>query len=355
MRLTGSDQVAVEATARAADLSAERLKLRWVMTSTFRARLRFRLGKPLTSDESLMTATILGRSVSIKPHKRDQIFKDANWIVINAGGFASEAEAWQFGSHLKAIVEIAGAAARIGVDIGLDQPTCFIAEEFARGLNLIEPHEEVWPNVHGLTVHPDDDRYRYPLVEAEAKVTADPMQFVGALSELGVGAPFDIAPARDAVRAINLALLAREPLSQVVFAVSAIEALGQSEKWSKRQRELLQALAQQVEIDGDPDDIEAVEVAAAIRRGTHRIGLRQGVLRVFRRLGLGHLAKDWDRLYDVRSGIFHGTRTVPDSEAAELAQAAISLCGQVITALLSEHGIPVPTVAQLHFSAPSAE
>ena len=55
-----------------------------------------------------------------------------------------------------------------------------------------------------------------------------------------------------------------------------VEALGQEEEWTERQVRLLSDLASDLEARPDFGQ-EEQEVAAAIRRGMHRIGLRQGV------------------------------------------------------------------------------
>jgi uncharacterized protein YodC (DUF2158 family) len=42
---------------------------------------------------------------------------------------------------------------------------------------------------------------------------------------------------------------------------------------------------------------ETLEIASALKRSLHRIGLRQGVLRVLERIGQSALKSEWDRLY----------------------------------------------------------
>lgn len=222
-----------------------------------------------------------------------------------------------------------------------------MSKEWARSLGVFQPHERLLPNVHGLMVIPDDDLSRFPIREATGTVSTYPAQILTAIEELGRQEPVRIASAAAGVRTLNLALMTRGPLAQVVLALSAVEALGQHEKWSKRQRALLNELANQV--DGQVGgDAEQQEVAEALRK-MHRISLRQGVKRVSARLELTHLWDEWERVYDRRSGAFHGTAPLTEAEAGELAQAAMTLCTRIVLALAVREGLQLPAVAETHF------
>jgi hypothetical protein len=59
------------------------------------------------------------------------------------------------------------------------------------------------PNIHGLTILPDDDNIRFPLGEGKGTVTADPTQFLGAISELAAAMPLDISAAAQGVRLLT--------------------------------------------------------------------------------------------------------------------------------------------------------
>lgn len=139
--------------------------------------------------------------------------------------------------------------------------------------------------------------------------------------------------ARDIVLLLNYALMRPEPVAQIVFAVSAVEMLGQDGKWSDSQRRLLDELADSAEKGeaGTAEDREERrEVAEAIRRGTHKLSLRQGVLRLLTSLGLGHLKREWDQLYNERSTLVHGLAPKPGADYADLASRTVSLCGQIL-------------------------
>jgi hypothetical protein len=121
-----------------------------------------------------------------------------------------------------------------------------------------------------------------------------------------------------------------EPVAQIVFAVSAVEMLGQHQDWSTEQKLILEdaALASENSPLGTID--ERLEVAAAIRRGAHKVGLRQGVIRLLKSLGLEHLKRQWDVIYSARSALFHGLTPQPGVDYSQLAYRVISLCGRIL-------------------------
>jgi hypothetical protein len=116
----------------------------------------------------------------------------------------------------------------------------------------------------------------------------------------------------------------------------------------KSQKTLLAQLAAQAETSTSAPDAERTEVAAALRR-LHRVGLLQGVMRVLDTLGLHHLRKDWRRLYNARSNLFHGTVQLAEHEIAELATSAMTLCGRIILTLAERDGVTLPSVTDMHF------
>lgn len=316
----------------------------------FRLRLRVRIGRPFTSREVSLSVKLAGREVIIKSQDPDQPLSEAQWIVMGARGFATELDARNFGEQLRSMVEVAALCSRLGTDVGQDKPTSWVSEEFARSAGMVRSHERIVQNIHGLSVLPDDDNSRIPLLNIQAKVTADPRQFLDSMTELAVQLPLRLSAAAIGVRILNLALMNSQPLTQMVLSFSAIEALGQSETWTKAQSELINKLATEVE-GSSTDDPERLEVADAIRRSLHRVGLRQGVKRILSRLDLDHLQKEWDRLYGLRSGVFHGISELTESEVNQLAIDVVSLCGRIILAIVERDGIKPPSIASVHFRA----
>jgi len=197
-------------------------------------------------------------------------------------------------------------------------------------------------------VIPDDGKTRFPLINAEGRVTADPDQIIGALVSLAKGEKLSLAT-NEALTIMNFALMNTQPIAQIVLALSAVEALGQDERWTDAQRFLIQELAKESEQMASCSLEERLEVADAMRRSLHRIGLRQGVLRVLTKLGLTHLKYEWDRIYGARSALFHGLDRLEDGTIAQLAIDAITLGGTIVLTLAKQEGVVLPDVAVTHF------
>lgn len=315
----------------------------------YRVRLRVRLAKPLNTGDISRTVFVAGRDVVVTSLEKDQPLKQSQWIVLAARGFFTEDQAQSFGDQLRAIVELAGLCSRIGADVGQDKPTASINEDWARSVDWLQPEERIAPNIHGLAVLPDDEKTRIPLIKAEGTVLADPTQFLGALMEIGPDLPNEFSIVEHGVRSLNLAILSQEALSRMAIAISAVEALGQSETWTPAQKSLLNELAARAESSADLSEPDRQEVADALRRGVQRLGLRQGVMRVLNSLGLHHLRKEWDRIYQNRSGMFHGTLKLRNDEIGQLALDAETLCGRIVLAHAQSKGVKLPSIASTHF------
>lgn len=313
-----------------------------------RIRLRVRLAKSLTTDELSRTIEFEGRSVEVASQIRDQALSKTTWVVFSAGEFKSEAEAYEFGRRLRRALIAAGLASRLGVDAGFDKPTSYMNEDFARSLGWIAPHERIAPNVHGLMVIPDDKNTRFPVFSIEATVSAAPDHVLGAIASLG-SAPTLSAVVNEALVIVNMAMMNAQPIAQLALALSAVEALGQTEKWTDEQHALIEELVAHVEGAVRYVQQEREEVATALRRNLHKIGLRQGVMRILSKLGLAHLKKEWDRIYNARSGLFHGTYRPDEQEISQLANDAITLCGTIVLTLAKYEGLKLPEIATTHF------
>lgn len=316
--------------------------------TTFRVRLRVRIGKPLISGEMILTTDLWGRKINIQPAEKDTKFADTEWIVFSCGGFETQTEAHQFGQRMGENLEIGAIASRLGVDIGDDKASGMISEKFAREVGLIKQHERLAQNVHGVMVIPDDDLTRIGHISGRASVTEDPYQLIDSLKELEYTTKIDNT-LRASVRNLNHALVNRDPLAQLVLSISSVKALGQNENWTDRQRKILDCLASDLVSDYSEDDSEVSEVADTLKRGMHRIGLRQGVIRILQNLELTELKNEWDRVHGTRSQIFHGARQFSYSEIAETVKWAINLGGIVILKAHESKGIKVPSISILHY------
>ena len=309
--------------------------------------LQVKIGKTLRTDQVSITTRLAGREVKIRSSKQDQPISETQWIILEARGFATQTEAREFGKQLQTNIQIAALCSHLGADAGEDEILGWVNEDFYRSKGLLEPHQRYAPEVHGVLVLPDDDNTLFPRMEVALTVAADPAQFLGALSELAGQTPITESIGALPVRILNLALINPDRLAKIVLAFSVVEALAQGETWSGEQRNLIQKLATEVEDDADGDG-ERLEVAEVLRR-LSRIGLRQGVKRVLCCNDLRHLQDEWDRLYDLRSDLFHGRKQLAKQEVNKLAADAVKLCCCIILTIIKQNGIRLPSIASTHF------
>jgi hypothetical protein len=119
-------------------------------------------------------------------------------------------------------------------------------------------------------------------------------------------------------------------VAQIIFAVSAVEMLGQDERWSENQKRLLLDLSKAAAESRMGTEEERREVSEALRKSLHRLTLRQGVFRLLDRLSLGQLKNPWDVLYAERSTLVHGLAPKPGADYSDLAQRTVNLCGHIL-------------------------
>ena len=311
----------------------------------FRLRLQVRLGT-LGTDEVCLTTRLAGREVTLKSREDGQPISKAKWIILEARGFATEPEARGFGERLRANVQLAAICSGLGADAGEEQALSWFNEDLFRSNGWLAPHQRFGPDVHGLSVLPDDDDTVFLYSEVQVTKTSNSDLFLDAMRELAGQPSITESAFTLPVRLLSLAHI-NQSFASIVLAFSAVEMVAQDESWSDNQRVLIKKLA--VEITDHADgDRERLEVAEALQR-MHRIGVRQGVKRVLCRNGLSHLRKEWDRLYDLRSSLFHGSKQLTEQEVNSLENGAMKLCSRIILGIIKRNGINLPSVAIRNF------
>ncbi|MBE3065695.1 MAG: hypothetical protein IMZ69_11845, partial [Spirochaetes bacterium] len=150
---------------------------------TYRARLRFRVQKKLNISAASHTLTVADQEVVLAAEMPDTPIQASGWLVMNARGFASEADAREFGHKLRSAVEVSSVATRLGVDAGRDLATSGIGksvrESIAHDTGVL-----VRNDVHGLDVFVDDPNVRFFKLTATGSVSAAPDAFLDGLNEL---------------------------------------------------------------------------------------------------------------------------------------------------------------------------
>jgi membrane-bound metal-dependent hydrolase YbcI (DUF457 family) len=295
---------------------------------TYRLRFRFWVQKQLSMTETEHWLEIGGREVLLRAAVKDARISDSRWLILSATGFGSESDARAYGDRLRIACEISSVMARLGVNTGIDQATLSFSRMMKE--NALQQGTVLRDNVHGIDVFPDDPNVLIPTLNAEGTVRAAPQPFLGEMSALFEGV-FEVSTrVRNIILLLNYALSRTDPVAQIVFSVSAVEMLGQDfELWTDAQKKLLGDLVAAAQGSGVGDESERKEVVIALQR-LHRLGLRQGVMRLLSDLDRIDLRKRWDTLYEKRSSLVHGLAPAPGVRYDELAQESMTVCAQIL-------------------------
>jgi hypothetical protein len=254
---------------------------------------------------------------------------------MNARGFDSENAARTFAHKMRAASEISSVATRLGIDSGVDLPTGGFGQ-------AVKDHVQKTTgllfrdNIHGIDVFPDDPNIRIAQLNFTGWVSKEPNPFLSDLSLLVDVADNTSDKTKDVILLLNYALMRPDPVAQIVFAFSAVEMLGQQEVWSKDQKGLINQLATDAEKSAIGTADERREVSEAIKRSLHKLGLRQGFMRLLHSLDLAHLKKDWDNCYNQRSTLVHGLAPQPGVDYTQFALETVTLCGRILLKVIAK-------------------
>ncbi len=301
-------------------------------------------------DDVEKSLTIHGQAVRLVSAIKNEKIKDAKWLIMTARGFTSEQEARAFAHQLKASVELAAVTTRLGADCGTDKATSAISQAWRDEL-LKNAGMLVRNNIHGVDVFEDDERLRFISMSAQGDVLANPAPFLDGVVRFHCRAVAQASKrTQEIILLLNFALMNTEPVAQIIFAISAVEMIGQDEQWSPQQKALITQLAAYAkQADNMPQD-EAHEVADAISRNLHKLSLRQGVLRLLKSLDLNHLKNNWDDLYAQRSRLVHGLAPRPGVQYHTLAQDTLALCGHILLRVIAREIEDVDRLAQRYYA-----
>ena len=273
----------------------------------YRLWLKFRVGKSLGMEDSALTASIVGRTVTIESENRGEPLSKTSWRVMDCRGFETEAQAREFGEELRRATHLAGLCNRLGVDAGdpgEDRTMSWLNPEVVRNVN---PDIRLAPDVHGIVILPDDENNVFARWRAKPQVLANAGHFVRSLEEcLPENDPLEsgLPAIRRAIRVLSLAEVNEDPIAKLVLAVSTIEGLATVPPWTDGQRELINSAAAWVErAHGNRE--EAMPVLEAIRQ-IRQGSIRQRIRKLLQANDLSNVWRDWDSLYKRRSGLFHG-------------------------------------------------
>ena len=329
----------------------------------YRLWLKLRVGKALGTAETVLTASVAEREVTIQSERQSQPLSEAPWLLIGCRGFETEDDARGFGEELRRAVHLAGLSARVGVDAGDpgdDRTVSWFNPEVLREIGGLDPDIRIGPDIHGILVLPDDGKTLIPRMgRASATVRSNAGDFLRALQEALPGrnaSGRDRPSIRRAVRVLNLAEMNADPIAKVVLAVSTIEGLASDPPWTDAQKGMIESAAAWLERT-NRDGEEVRQVTKAIR-GIRPESIRQRIRKMLESNELSVLWRDWDALYGKRSRLFHGGRRdggehrgdhLAESELHALGQEALTLCGKIVLSMAKREGMPVPGRAAVHF------
>ncbi len=328
-------------------------------TTKYRLWLKFRIGKPLGTEDNALTASIAGRTVTIESEDRGEPLSKTSWLVMTCRGFETEAQARRFGEELRRATHLAGLCNRVGVDArdpGENRTVSWLNPEVFRSAN---PEIRLAPDVHGIAILPDDGNNAFARGRANAQVLASADHFVRSLEECQPesDAPRSGSPSiRRAIRVLSLAEISEDPIAKLVLAVSTIEGLATDPPWTDGQQDLIKRAAAWLErAHGDRE--EAMQVVEAILRVRNE-SIRQRVRKLLQANALSNVWRDWESLYHRRSGLFHGRSEagsehrgshLEESTLRALGEEAIKLCARIVLSMAQREGIAVPSRAKEHF------
>ena len=326
----------------------------------YRLWLKFRVAKSLDTEDSALTASITGKTVTIESENPGEPLSKTSWLVMTCRGFHTEAKAREFGEELRRATYLAGLCNRLGVDAcdpGEDRTVSWLNPELFRSF---APDKRLVPDVHGLVVLPDDGRNVFARGgRATLLVRTHARYFVRSLEEclpanrpLGHGSP----ATRRAIRVLSLAEITEDPIAKLVLAVSTIEGLATDPPWTAKQRELLDSAATWLERAHSGRE-EAAQVVAAIP-GVRRESIRQRVRKLLQANDLSQLWRAWDSLYTKRSSLFHGRSEagserrgshLEESALRALGEEALTLCVKIVLSIAQREGLALPDRANVHY------
>lgn len=148
----------------------------------WRTQLRFRLQERIGIRSHERRLHLADREVVLSAALSQVSIADSEWLILDARGFGSEAEALEFGGRLKKALEISSVASRVGVDAGQNLPMAYAGRALKEA--LAKDGISVRNNIHGLNVFQDDPKVGVLTSIGGRPTRVAPEPFLGDLDEL---------------------------------------------------------------------------------------------------------------------------------------------------------------------------
>lgn len=132
-----------------------------MVTYQFRVRF-FARGNPITypgDEQDSFSLSIDDKTFDFRAFREEDDLRGGEWHVVTCGGFATEQEAWEFGSRCKNALYMLGVKMRRSLDLGKDTLTSSSNDAFKKAIADAAREQgyemQHYDNVHGLAVYPE--------------------------------------------------------------------------------------------------------------------------------------------------------------------------------------------------------
>jgi len=292
-------------------------------------RFRFRLGKSLSSEDAQVPVSIADRQ-GVLQAVGNTALKQSRSVVLSMHGFPDETSARKFAAQLRIALMIAAIETSLGIDLGDDKATSDFSQEIKDA--LARQGTRLLPDVHGAQVYQREGNERVLSISATGYASHDPDRLSEAVNVAMEEKLEPVPKLAAAIEMIALSMMAREPLAEAALCLAAVEMVALRDPWSTNQHALIERLIEVATAATDLATEEAIEVGEAVKK-VHK-SIRQGIKGlILDTLGMQPAEwKEFDRVYSLRSTIFHSTKKeMPSRELQkELAERARSICARIV-------------------------
>lgn len=297
---------------------------------TWAVRFRVHTAKKVASDEEELQLHLGDLNCLVKPVGGN--FRDMRGLDLRVANIPTREAAMSAAQQLKAAVLLHGAKVKFGIDVGEDRASSSFGQIVRDAATSVGAR--LMNDVHGLAVYESEGNEVFVNVSAAGSVLVNADMLVTALeAELNDQRP--IGPQElTALDLINLASFAMEPLTKATLAIASVELMSQPPPWSDDQGALLKKLASLAAVEPGLSHDDATEVADALGR-LFKYSIRQQLRRTVATLGMSARWKELDSVYNLRSGILHGSLTGREVQG-KLADQALAICSDIVLAAV-EH------------------
>uniref|UniRef100_UPI0035C9C9DA hypothetical protein n=1 Tax=uncultured Sphingomonas sp. TaxID=158754 RepID=UPI0035C9C9DA len=296
---------------------------------SYKMRLRVRFGSKLNTNEKSAKLIFKGRRVWLHPRQREHTLGTDAWVVFSANRFPTVEAAAQFGRELQRSLSIVCALRGLPVDVGGDnRPTGQFSDEIKEAM-LRDTAVWLRDDVHGLDVYPATVTSQMIMLEANltTKFVIEP--YVDAINQSAKQIDRLSEAGALSCELLNAATMSNHPVAAATLSLAAVELLAINEKRSPKQKEWIRKIRDSLETDTSIIEADKVVLQKAVA-GMFNTGISDRVKKMLARLGMEDRDDDWDRIYKLRSALFHGVRRLTQSEIIALGSEAPALSRQIV-------------------------